>query len=116
MGNRLYGTTQGGGIHDGGTVFSVTTGGKLQLIYLFTGGADGGGPAAKLLVRGGMFYGTTVSVGSHGGDTVFSVTPKWDRDRLALVCGWEQRWRSAETQSGRIQEAALRHDFRRWRW
>ncbi|MGA3141759.1 MAG: choice-of-anchor tandem repeat GloVer-containing protein [Verrucomicrobiota bacterium] len=63
----LYGTTSGGGTDDYGTVFRISTNGVLTCLYSFTGGNDGGGPAA-CLVQGsdGDFYGTTAGILSRG--------------------------------------------------
>ena len=68
----LYGTTYAGG--NGGTLFSVTMGGKEKVLHNFGGSGDGGDPAAGLIDVKGMLYGTTV-FGGTGGGTVFSLTP-----------------------------------------
>lgn len=73
----LYGTTYGGGAYSGGTVFRMTTSGSEKVLYNFTGGADGGSPAAGLLLdKDGNLYGTT----SFGGNanqwgTAFVLSP-----------------------------------------
>jgi uncharacterized repeat protein (TIGR03803 family) len=81
---NLYGTTQQGGTTGGGgTVFEITTSGKLTTLYRFcaqTGCADGEGPSSGL-VQGsnGNLYGTT----SEGGancypifcGTAYEITP-----------------------------------------
>jgi uncharacterized repeat protein (TIGR03803 family) len=77
---NFYGVTTGGGAHNGGTVFKVTSGGHLTVLYSFcsqTGCADGNGPAGLLLASDGNFYGTTVNLGSDGSapNTFFRVTP-----------------------------------------
>jgi uncharacterized repeat protein (TIGR03803 family) len=82
---NLYGTATTGGFgncQDGcGTVFEITSGGSLNVIYRFDGGTDGGNPDAPLFVdRKGDFYGTTVGGGSGCGGSgcgvVFKLTPK----------------------------------------
>jgi uncharacterized repeat protein (TIGR03803 family) len=70
----LYGTTNFGGTHDEGTVFSITTGGKEKVIHSFADGADGAQPAAGLLDVKGTLYGTTTQGGANGVGTVFSLT------------------------------------------
>ena len=61
----FYGTTTGGGSGNYGTVFKVTTNGMLTTLYSFTGGSDGQGPQAALMLGSdGSFYGTT----TMGGD------------------------------------------------
>jgi len=71
----FYGTTEAGGADRSGTVFKISPAGKLTTIYAFTGGTDGGEPAATL-VRGrdGEYYGTTPYGGSDAWGTVFKVT------------------------------------------
>jgi uncharacterized repeat protein (TIGR03803 family) len=83
---NFYGTTQGGGGFNHGTVFTVTSSGDESLIYSFRGGADGEFPSAALIEGAdGNFYGTTVYGGlsansatfcDRGCGTVFRVTPQ----------------------------------------
>jgi uncharacterized repeat protein (TIGR03803 family) len=78
----FYGTTfHGGNTTDTdtaylgwGTVFKVSTSGALATLHYFTGGNDGGNPAAGL-VQGsdGYFYGTTAWGGTNLVDTAFGV-------------------------------------------
>jgi len=82
----LYGTTSAGGAGHG-TVYQLrrpATACKTALcswietvLYRFTGGADGGGPAFGdlLLDQAGNLYGTAGSGGSHGQGVVFKLTP-----------------------------------------
>jgi uncharacterized repeat protein (TIGR03803 family) len=88
----LYGTTAVGGgsgclNNEGcGTVFSVTTTGKENVLYRFGGGADGANPYDGLVNVDGTLYGTTLTGGSGscvqvngaGCGTVFSVTVTGD--------------------------------------
>jgi uncharacterized repeat protein (TIGR03803 family) len=84
---NLYGTTEAGG-NPGcnfrsrnvgcGTVFEVDTSGRETVLYTFTGGSDGGNPAAGLtLDRAENLYGTTVGGGTgnsgYGWGTVFKL-------------------------------------------
>jgi uncharacterized repeat protein (TIGR03803 family) len=85
VGGTLYGTTSGGGAYrysgiSGGTVFSVTTGGKEKVLHSFGKGNDGYIPLAGLLDVKGTLYGTTSGGGKyHGGSsgygTVFALNP-----------------------------------------
>lgn len=82
----LYGTTQysGGGFCykkiGCGTVFSITTAGKLKTLHLFVGDVgDGGNPTASLIDVSGKLYGTTRNGGaycrfSQSCGTLFSLT------------------------------------------
>jgi uncharacterized repeat protein (TIGR03803 family) len=86
---NLYGTTLGGGgsgCSSGagcGTVFKVNSTGNEEVLYSFTGGADGANPSASLILDAtGNLYGTTANGGKFGGactswgcGTVFKVTP-----------------------------------------
>jgi uncharacterized repeat protein (TIGR03803 family) len=60
---NLYGTTQGGGSLNAGTVFElVNSSGSYteNVLYSFTGGGDGGYPASGLIMdSSGNLYGTT---------------------------------------------------------
>ncbi len=77
----LYGTSVGsGGASLAGTVFKLTpnaSGGYTEsTIYTFTGGSDGGAPAAGVIMDSkGNLYGTTVGGGSHNGGVVFELEP-----------------------------------------
>jgi len=70
----LYGTTNSGGAHGEGTVFSITTDGVEKVLYSFAGGSDGAGPVAAVLDVNGVLYGTTVTGGKYDLGTVFSLT------------------------------------------
>ena len=74
---NLYGTTTNGGTANDGTVFEITTAGKLTTIYNFCSQAscaDGYGPQGGLvLATNGSFYGVTIS-GGAGYGTVFKFT------------------------------------------
>jgi uncharacterized repeat protein (TIGR03803 family) len=79
---NLYGTTYSGGVgscYQGfgcGVVFKVTPSGTETVLYSFTGGADGGNPAANLILDAkGNLFGTTQIGGAQGYGTVFEVTP-----------------------------------------
>lgn len=84
--STLYGTTQYGGKRAQlcatgcGTIFSITSGGKEQVIYRFGGGTDGAFPTARLTAFGGLLYGTTEFGGTttalcaQGCGTVFRVS------------------------------------------
>jgi uncharacterized repeat protein (TIGR03803 family) len=73
---NLYGTTGIGGVYGCGTIFEVTPSGIETVLHSFTGGSDGGVPAASLIKgNGGNFYSTTVQGGAHNGGTVFEIAP-----------------------------------------
>lgn len=79
----LYGTTAEGGANNGqltinGTVFRVTTAGKLKTIYNFCSQpscTDGNYPnGGLLLATDGNFYGVTSGGGAYNYGTVFKIT------------------------------------------
>jgi uncharacterized repeat protein (TIGR03803 family) len=76
----LYGTTQGGGPQNQGTVFKITTKRMLTTIYNFcaqTNCPAGGNPySALLLGTDGNFYGNTVYGGAKNYGTIFKITPQ----------------------------------------
>jgi uncharacterized repeat protein (TIGR03803 family) len=95
----FYGTTLGGGandctaVSDGcGTIFKITSGGKLTTLYSFcslANCADGTTPFAGLVqAANGNFYGTTEWGGAHGAaaGTVFEVTPGGTLTTLYSFC------------------------------
>jgi uncharacterized repeat protein (TIGR03803 family) len=72
---HLYGTTYYGGTYGSGTVFRLTTSGKLATVHDFTGD-DGAFPEAPLFWDGaGHLYSTTFEGGTGSTGTVFVVTP-----------------------------------------
>src|ERR1700678_4416495 len=88
----LYGTTTAGGTNGNGTVFKITTTGKLTTLYSFCINkdcADGAGPlAALVLSTNGDLYGTTENGGVHGwtDGTAFKITPRGEHTTLYSFC------------------------------
>jgi uncharacterized repeat protein (TIGR03803 family) len=89
-GGSLYGTTfDGGGATAAGIIFKLSppaageTTWREQILYTFTGGADGGYSTAGLVLRGNNLYGTTqyggnvapCSNGNLGCGVVFELSP-----------------------------------------
>lgn len=74
---RMYGTAvEGGSENDGGVVFEIKPSGKEKIVYVFTGGDDGGGPFSGLIADGtGHLYGTTLNGGLYSFGTVFKLKP-----------------------------------------
>lgn len=70
----LYGPAFAGGIDAAGVLFRVSPAGKETVLYTFTGGADGGQPAGRVVLDGsGNVYGTTVAGGTDNAGTVYEV-------------------------------------------
>ena len=71
---NLYGTAQSGGAASSGTIFGITKGGRLAILYSFcalTNCADGRGPyASPVQHTNGNFYGTT----TNPEGTIFSMS------------------------------------------
>lgn len=72
---NLYGTTNGGGSHDQGTVFKLTPSGTETVLYnLGSQAGDGEGPFSGLVIdKKGNLYGTA-SGGAHGAGVIYRVT------------------------------------------
>jgi YVTN family beta-propeller protein/uncharacterized repeat protein (TIGR03803 family) len=87
---NLYGTTDGGGTFDQGTVFQLTPGGTLTTIYTFcsqTNCTDGAEPLAGLVqATNGNFYGTTPVGGAIGTGTIFEITSAGQLTTLYNFC------------------------------
>ena len=60
---NLYGTTGGGGVYGGGTVFMLDPAGDETTLYSFTGGADGFSPLFLIRDAEGNLYGNTAGGG-----------------------------------------------------
>lgn len=94
----LYGTTEGGGANDYGTVFGLTPGGKETLIHSFS--TDGRTPDSTLLAKNGVLYGTTLSgPGSSYDGTVYAL--KTNGTQL-WTYGFKGGWNGAAPDSGLI--------------
>jgi uncharacterized repeat protein (TIGR03803 family) len=86
---NLYGTTYGGGVSGGGTIFKVRTDGTgFALVHSFAWVASNGAqPYAPLILDGaGNLYGTTAEGSATGGGTVFKV--RTDGTGFALLHGF----------------------------
>lgn len=70
----LYGTTFAGGSSGQGTAFRLTQAGAETVLYSFTGGTDGVGPAAGLVRLNGKLYGTAATGGTDAIGTIFALT------------------------------------------
>jgi uncharacterized repeat protein (TIGR03803 family) len=75
----LFGTTIDGGAHGGGTVFKITTHGRLITLHSFCfvrpNCLDGVSPKGRLIQAHGQLLGTTHSGGVYGGGTIYEITP-----------------------------------------
>jgi len=76
---NLYGTTASGGKNSVGTVFELVSANGAwteQVLYNFTGAADGGFPSAGLVMdKNGNLFSTTYVGGTNSSGTVFQLTP-----------------------------------------
>ena len=71
-----------------GTVFKLTPGGKFTVLHTFTGGADGSGPQAGLLMdNAGNLFGSAIQGGDSGDGTVFEITKSGTFTRLYSFTG-----------------------------
>ena len=73
-GGMFYGTTLAGGTSGAGVVYKLDSSGNETVLYNFTGGADGGYPAAAVTPDSeGNLFGTASSGGSTGYGVVYKV-------------------------------------------
>jgi uncharacterized repeat protein (TIGR03803 family) len=74
---NLYGTTFSGGAYDKGTVFELMPNNghwTEKVLHSFSGGNDGGGPEAGLVIdANGNLYGTTFFGGAYHGGMLFEL-------------------------------------------
>jgi uncharacterized repeat protein (TIGR03803 family) len=86
---NLYGTTTGGGVYSGGTVFKVAPNGAETVIYAFAGYPnDGSFPGAGLIAdSAGNVYGTTAYGGMGNAGTVFKLAPNGTETVLYAFTG-----------------------------
>ncbi|HTQ58343.1 MAG TPA: choice-of-anchor tandem repeat GloVer-containing protein [Bryobacteraceae bacterium] len=86
----LYGTGQGGGTYGSGTVFRITTGGKVTIVYDFCAEgncADGEWPISGVIQGSDRnFYGTTYYGGTPNYGTVFKMSATGTLTTLHTFC------------------------------
>jgi uncharacterized repeat protein (TIGR03803 family) len=95
LAGNLYGTTYRGGLAGAGVnqvgagvVFKIDTSGQYTVLYTFTGGGDGSGPfAGVILDLSGNLYGTTYYGGASGDGVVYKVTPSGGETVLYSFAG-----------------------------
>jgi uncharacterized repeat protein (TIGR03803 family) len=78
---------------------------KETQLYNFTGGSDGGEPAAALISVGGLLYGTTYSGGTSKNGTVFSINPTTGVE--TVICSFGGGNDAAKPQSALINVGGL---------
>jgi uncharacterized repeat protein (TIGR03803 family) len=72
----LYGTTEQGGRHGGGTAYRIGTDGRYEQLHAFDPAIEGfGEPAALVEASDGNLYGVTIAGGRFGAGTVYRMTP-----------------------------------------
>ena len=72
---NLYGTTPYGGTFNRGTVFQLTTKGKLKIIHSFNPSTEGSSPGGPVMqAADGKLYGMTVWGGTFGQGIVYTLT------------------------------------------
>lgn len=72
----LYGTTQAGGSHDGGVVFSFHISSSTYTKLKDFDNTNGGNPFGSLVIANdGKFYGMTYGGGSNGLGVIYSIDP-----------------------------------------
>ena len=107
---HFYGTTVGGGVFGGGTVFEITPSGTLTRLHSFD---DVDGPRFPYagLVQGtdGNFYGTTINGVANSIGAVFKITPRGTLTTLYSFCTQSGCPDGADPYAGLVQ--ATNGDF-----
>ena len=87
--NNYYSTAYQGGPSAFGCVYQMLKNGIVNVLYDFTGGADGGNPYAGLILgNDGSYYGTTTTGGgTNAQGTAFSITRAGALRTLATFTG-----------------------------
>jgi uncharacterized repeat protein (TIGR03803 family) len=99
---NLYGTTNFGGSYGYGTVFRITTGGKLTTLHSFDN-TDGAEPQAGLVqAPDGYFYGTSEAGGINGQGTVFRITANGTLTVLYSFCSQSNCTDGADPHAGLV--------------
>jgi uncharacterized repeat protein (TIGR03803 family) len=105
----LYGTTLFGGANNRGTVYKLSTSGKLTTLYSFCNlesCADGWAPYGLLLqASNGDLYGTTSSAGKYNAGTVFDMTTAGGLTTLHSFCATSGCPDGEDPAAGLIQAA-----------
>ncbi len=71
---NLYGTTQYGGASNRGTVFRLSTIGKLKIIHSFDPSTEGGTPIGPVMIGSdGKFYGTASGGGAFSAGIIYQL-------------------------------------------
>lgn len=86
---NFYGATARGGTNSEGTIYEITSAGKLRTLYSFCSQPncpDGSLPNALVQATNGKFYGTTYSGGPYNGGTVFEITSAGTLTTLYSFC------------------------------
>jgi uncharacterized repeat protein (TIGR03803 family) len=86
---NLYGTTEGGGAFQGGTVFVLDTSGNETILYNFPSNPENASMPMGALVMDklGNLYGSTWEGGSASGGTVFKLAPDGQETDLHVFTG-----------------------------
>jgi len=102
---NFYGTTAGGGIYGGGTLFKLDPAGNFRTLYSFPTyffNEQGSGPMTTLLLaKDGNLYGTTSSGGKFGGGTIFKASTTGQVELLYSFP--RQSWKLSDQPSGLIE-------------
>ncbi len=71
----LYGTTNGGGRFNQGTVYEITPSGKERVLHTFgSKRRDGATPTGNLIAHDGSLYGSAYNGGTHNAGVAFAIT------------------------------------------
>jgi hypothetical protein len=111
---NIYGTTESGPGRSGfGTVFQLSPPAvsgdpwSLSTLYKFTGGTDGGDPAAGVTVdASGNLFGTTATWGANVNGTVFEVSPSAGGWTFNVIRAFDDSVDGSDCRAGLVLDSA----------
>jgi uncharacterized repeat protein (TIGR03803 family) len=102
---NLYGTAPGGGTGGAGVVYRISKAGEFTTLYSFTGGADGGGPVAGVILDPeGNLYGTTFNGGVNDNGVVYKLDPATKQE--SVLYSFQALTDGANPYAGVIRDSA----------
>ena len=99
--NYLYGMTSQGGHSGAGIIFKIRSdGGDYEILYLFSGGTDGGAPFGNLVLSGSTLYGMTSRGGDDGAGVIFKINT--DGSHYTVLHSFSQAYTDGSTPRGSL--------------
>ena len=99
--NYFYGMTSQGGSRGAGIIFKIgRDGGLYDILYVFSGGTDGGSPFGNLLLSGTTLYGMTSKGGDNGSGVIFRINT--DGNDYTVLHSFSQAYNDGSSPRGSL--------------